>query len=55
MGNGEDWLWRPVLAGLCQAESILNSTLDLGDVALLNELLDIREYNQSLTESKPRG
>jgi hypothetical protein len=37
-----------VLAGLCQAESIFNSSLDLEAIATLNELLDVRALNERI-------
>lgn len=45
MSTGEDWLLRPVGAGMCKFESLLDGTLDLCDVADLNEFLDVREEN----------
>jgi hypothetical protein len=48
LASGEDWLWRPVLAGLCRAESIFNSDLDLEAIAVLNELLDVRAVNERI-------
>lgn len=46
MGSGEDWLWRPVLANLCKAESLVDGTVDLEFVATLNEVLDVQQENQ---------
>ena len=45
MSNGMDWLLRPVHAGMCRFESLLDGTLDLADVADLNEFLDVQEEN----------
>lgn len=42
----EDWLLRPVLNKLCLYESLIDGTLDLNDVALLNEALDVEAENQ---------
>lgn len=44
--DGEDWLLRPVLAGVCHYESLIDGTLDLADVALLNDALDVRDENE---------
>lgn len=44
--SGEDWLLRPVLRGLCRYESLIDGTLSLADVALLNDLLDVQEENE---------
>ncbi len=37
---------RPVLSGLCKYESLKDGTLDLEDVALMNEALDVHTENQ---------
>lgn len=36
---------RPVLRGLCKYESLLDGTLALADVALLNDALDVDDEN----------
>jgi hypothetical protein len=46
MESGEDWLLRPVAEGMCMYESLKNGTIDLEDVARMNELLDIRMENE---------
>lgn len=45
MPDGEDWLLRPVLRGLCRYESLLDGTMDLGDILCLNDALDVIEEN----------
>lgn len=47
MPDGEDWLLRPVLEGCCRYESLLDGTLDLEDVARLNDALDVRAENEA--------
>jgi hypothetical protein len=47
MGDGLDWLLRPVLANLCRYESLQDGTLGLEDIALLNDALDIRAENEA--------
>lgn len=47
MSDGMDWMMRPVLGGLCKYESLLDGTLGLHDVAMLNEALDVRDENQA--------
>lgn len=37
---------RPVLANLCKYESLLDATLSLEDIALMNEALDVQAENQ---------
>ncbi len=44
--DGEDWLIRPVMAGMCRYESLLNGALDLEDVAAMNDALDVRDENE---------
>lgn len=36
---------RPVRAGMCKYESLKDCTLDLADLALMNEYLDIEAEN----------
>lgn len=46
MAEQEDWLMRPALRGLCRYESLKDGTLDLADIALLNEALDVEAENE---------
>lgn len=46
MAAGEDWLMRPVLAGCCRYESLLNGALGLEDLARMNEALDVQHENE---------
>jgi Family of unknown function (DUF6889) len=46
MADGEDFLFRPVLAQMCKLESLKDGTLDLWDVVLANEALDVRAENE---------
>jgi hypothetical protein len=46
MASGEDWLMRPVLRGLCKYESLINGTVDLFDIARMNEALDVTDENE---------
>lgn len=54
MSNGEDWLIRPVIAGMCKYESLLDTTLDLTDFADMNEALDVYNENQRRLTPRPR-
>lgn len=40
---------RPVLRGLVKAESLLDGTVDLAFIALLNEALDVEQENTHRT------
>lgn len=46
MENGEDWLMRPAVEGICNYESLKNGTLDLEDVARMNAALDVKAENE---------
>ena len=47
MGSEEDWLLRPVGEKMCLYESLLNCTLDLADIAKMNDYLDVRAENDN--------
>lgn len=46
MGEGEDWLLRPVRERMCSFESLKDCTLDLEDVAKMNDALDVQHENE---------
>lgn len=46
MTDGIDWLIRPVLAQLCRYESLIDGTLGLADIAVMNEALDVQAENE---------
>ncbi|MFP5276984.1 MAG: DUF6889 family protein [Acidobacteriota bacterium] len=46
MPSGEDWLLRPVIEGMCRYESLLDGTVDLGDIARMNDALDVKQENE---------
>jgi hypothetical protein len=48
----EDWLLGPVMAGLCKYESLLDGTLDLADIALMNDALAVRRDNEALAQER---
>jgi hypothetical protein len=37
---------RPVARGMCKYESLKDGTLDLADVALMNDTLDVQDENE---------
>lgn len=45
MPEGDDWLLRPVMKGLIKYESLKDGTLDITDIARLNDALDVRFEN----------
>lgn len=52
MDEQEDWIMRPVLRGLIRYESLKDGTLDLQDIALLNEALDVEAENDYRLEKR---
>jgi hypothetical protein len=46
MRDGEDWLLAPVIHGLCKYESLLDGTLNLVDIARMNEAITVSNENQ---------
>lgn len=46
MVGGEDWLLRPVMRGMCRYESLIDGTLTLADVALMNEAIEVETENK---------
>jgi hypothetical protein len=54
----EDWLLFPVIRGLCKYESLKDGTLDLVDIALMNDALTIQAENEyrarKAEEDKPK-
>ncbi|QKS62209.1 hypothetical protein FOB47_02730 [Cupriavidus gilardii] len=43
--GGEDWLLTPVAEGWCKYESLLDGTLGLEDIALMNDAIAVRSEN----------
>lgn len=39
---------RPVVSGMCRYESLKYGTIDLADIALMNEALDVKAENTQL-------
>jgi len=46
MAESEDWLFRPVIRGMLKAESLIDGSVDLEFIALLNEAIDVEQENQ---------
>jgi hypothetical protein len=53
MPNGEDWIMRPVLEGCIKYESLIDGSLDLGDIARINAALEVKWKNEA-TRAKLR-
>ena len=41
-------------AGLCQYTDISENRVDLGDIAMMNEILDVKEYNDEVVAERNR-
>jgi hypothetical protein len=46
--EAEEWCLRPVEAGLCKVESLLDGTIMLDHLAMLNEMLDVKYENEAI-------
>ena len=54
MPGGLDYLMRPVLRGMCKYESLLDSSLDISDIAIMNDAIDVETENQNRAQSASR-
>lgn len=45
MTDGEEWVMRPVLRGMCKYESLIKCELDLEDIARMNAAIDVEMEN----------
>jgi len=50
MPDGLDWLLRPVVKRMCLFESLKNGTIDLADIAIMNDALDVLAENQQIAQ-----
>lgn len=46
MPDGTDWLYRPVSEQYIKYESLIDGTLDLEDVAELNDMISVKQENE---------
>lgn len=46
--DGMDFVMRPVLRGLCRYESLKDGTLDLCDIADMNDAISAMDHNAYL-------
>jgi hypothetical protein len=54
MSGDEDWLFRPVMRGMIRAESLIDATVDLEYIAILNEAIDVEQENMWRAQT-PKG
>lgn len=45
LGKDLDYIMKPVLRGICKYESMIDGTLSLYDVALMNAAIDVLDEN----------
>ena len=43
----EQWVLRPVALGMCRYESLLDGTLSLDDIEMMNEYATVDQENQN--------
>lgn len=43
-----DWVLRPVVRGMCRFESLKDGSIDLDDIALMNDALDVVAENERI-------
>lgn len=55
MMEGEDIIFRPVLAKVLAPERLLDGSVDLAFIMLLNEALDVEQENQSRVHAAMRA
>jgi hypothetical protein len=51
----EEWILRPVRAGMIKAESLVDGTLSIEDIAMYHEALDVENENQARVEEAYRN
>lgn len=47
MSTNEDWLLKPVVEGMCKYESLKDGSVDLEDIAKMNDALDVKAENEN--------
>jgi hypothetical protein len=48
MPTQEDWVMRPVVRGMCKYESLKDGSLDLEDLARMNDAIAVEHDNEAL-------
>jgi hypothetical protein len=54
MALHEDWLLRPVIAGVIRYETLFGTELRLYDIAVINDALDVNAENERRTYEAER-
>lgn len=52
-----DWLLQPVMRGMCRYESLKDGSVDLCDIAIMNEAIAVHEENSRRIHAalRPQG
>lgn len=50
-----DWLLRPVVKNMCRYESLKDGSIDLADIALMNDALDVQAENTIKVQRMSHG
>jgi hypothetical protein len=45
MATEYDFILRPVMRGMCKYESLLDGTVSLEDIAIMNDYIDVLDEN----------
>ena len=56
--DGEDWLWRPVMRKFFKYHELIDGSLSIEDVAMMNDLIDLYDENDARrqdAQEKARG
>jgi len=54
MPDGLDWLLTPVERGWCRYESLIDGTLDISDIARMNDAIGVIDENRRRMEAAAR-
>lgn len=46
----EDWLFRPIMRGMLQADRLIDGSVDLEFISLLNEAISVEQENNRRVE-----
>jgi len=53
--DGQEFIMRPILRGLCKYESAIDGSLDLVDFARMNDALNVFDENARRLTPDPKG
>lgn len=52
--EGDDWLYRPVDRGWCFYRELKDGSLDISDIARMNDAIDARDENEARAREAAR-